>query len=290
MSRKNLKSVLKYGRERLREFGIDGYALDAEVLLRHAAGLDRVTLLTNHEIKLNDQVIEEYEKYLLLRQRRMPVAYITKNVEFMSLPMHIDKRALIPRPDTEILVEGALALIDGLSNRNSGRPISVLELCTGSGCVAIALAYYRPGIQVTATDLYDDALQLASGNAKCYSACSNIKFLKGDLYTPVSGLKFDIVIANPPYIPSADIETLCDDVKLYEPAPALDGGADGLDFYRRLCGGAMNMLNPGGFVMFEIGFDQGAAVAKLLTEAGFITEVIPDLSGHDRVVTGAPRT
>lgn len=288
MNRKTLRNVFIYGRERLSRCGVDSYALDAEVLLRHITGLDRSMMLTNHEMILDDCVIEEYHKCLQLREQRMPVAYITNSVEFMSLSMYIDHRALIPRPDTEILVECALALIDKLTKNSNSRKISILDLCTGSGCIALALAHYAPGIHVTATDLSADALQLANENARRYAGGANIQFLEGDLYQPVAGLKFDIVIANPPYIPAGDIESLDADVRIYEPTAALNGGADGLEFYRRLCDGAKDALSPGGVVLFEIGFNQGVAVTKLLVDAGFITKIIKDLSGHDRVAFGVP--
>jgi len=286
LNRRSLKSVFVYGRERLRRAGIDNFALDAEVLLRHATGLDRVTMLTNPQIPLDERVVDEYHEYLRQREQRTPVAYITNSIEFMSLPMYIDRRALIPRPDTEILVEHALDMIETLTESRDGRQISVLEMCTGSGCIALSLAHYAPGIHITATDLSADALQLANENAQRYATGTNIKFLKGDLFQPVAGLRFDVVIANPPYIPTADIDTLDEDVRLYEPNTALDGGADGLDFYRRLCDGVCNALNPGGVVLFEIGYDQGTAVKQLLAGAGLSAGVVKDLSGHDRVVLG----
>ncbi|MCL2699122.1 MAG: peptide chain release factor N(5)-glutamine methyltransferase [Defluviitaleaceae bacterium] len=287
MSRNSLKAIYVYGRERLRRAKIDGCALDAEVLLRHATGLDRAGMLTNPGMIIEEHAVEKYHEYLRQREQRTPVAYITNTVEFMSLPMHIDRRALIPRPDTEILVERALSLIGKMTKSADGskkRQISILELCTGSGCIALALAHHAPEARIMATDLDADALQLASENAQRYAAGENIKFLRGDLFQPVLGLKFDMVIANPPYIPTQTVGTLDEDVRLYEPVSALDGGQDGLEFYRRLFAGLRGALKRGGVALFEIGYDQGEDVTRLLADAGFKSGIIKDLSGRDRVV------
>jgi release factor glutamine methyltransferase len=247
-------------------------------------GLDRAGMLANPKMILDELIVGEYYECLRQREQRAPVAYITSTVEFMSLSMHIDRRALIPRPDTEVLVERALGLIKAKSGGKEN--FSILELCTGSGCIALALAFYAPNAHIMATDLSADALQLASENAGRYAAGANIKFLRGDMFQPVQGLRFDMVVANPPYIPTGTINSLDEDVRLYEPVSALDGGADGLDFYRRLCAGLRSALKPGGAALFEIGCDQGADVTRLLKDAGFKSGLIKDLEGRDRVVLG----
>jgi release factor glutamine methyltransferase len=212
-----------------------------------------------------------------------PIAYILGRREFFALPLRVDRRVLIPRPDTEILVETAL---NGTRDRHLyGR---LLDLCTGSGCVAIAFAKARPTWRVTAVDLSADAAAVARENAQRAGVVHHLSVLEGDLFAPLpEGAQFELITANPPYIPSAELAGLDADVRDFEPHLALDGGADGLHVMRRLVARAQTHLSPGGMLAVEGGFDQASAVAALLEAHGF--EQIArakDLAGIERVVSG----
>lgn len=252
-------------------------ALDAEVLFMHAAKLSRIEMLNQREEELNPGVWERYAAFLETRKNNKPVAYITKQVEFMSLDFYVDERVLIPRPDTEILVEEVL---------NYNKPKDVLEWCTGSGCIAVSLAVYAPFFNITAIDISPHALAVAEINAQRHNA--EITFLEKDVFGDWSGLfTYDIIIANPPYIPAAHLQTLDKSVKDYEPTLALNGGEDGLNFYRCIAKKSRCFLKPGGMLLFEIGYDQSEDVCRLLFEYQFKNiEVKKDLAGHPRVVKG----
>lgn len=221
-----------------------------------------------------------YRRLLAARSRHVPLQHLTGEQEFMGYPFLVNEHVLIPRQDTECLVEAAVKEI----KKESGN-IAVLDLCTGSGCIAVSLKKLLPKAHVTATDLSAEALAVAKENAGRLQA--DISFLRGDLFAPVTG-QFDLIVSNPPYIETKVIGSLMPEVRDHEPRQALCGGADGLDFYRRIAKEAPAYLKPGGALYLEIGCEQGEAVTALLLENGFEkVSCLQDLAGLDRIVCGS---
>jgi release factor glutamine methyltransferase len=212
------------------------------------------------------------------RHRGEPIQYIVGETEFFGIPFKVTPDVLIPRPETEHLVEKAIELA---CLRNSPR---IIDVCTGSGAIAVALARALPTAEITATDLSDAALTIARENAKHNAVDDRIRFLQGDLLAPVAGERFDLIVANPPYVPAIERDSMSVEVRDYEPALALFAGVDGLDIYRRLVPAAHSALVPGGFIALEIGYGQARAAEGLLAAAGFRQiEFIPDLQDIPRV-------
>ena len=267
---------------KLREAGVAEHAPDARLLLEHVCG----TSLGDYHVH-GDRVLtrEEQARYKALidaRCERKPLAYLTGIQSFMGLDFFVDERVLIPRQDTETLVEAARPhLFDGMR---------FLDLCTGSGCVALSLLNYSNDTEAVATDLSEDALAVAEKNAAALELSERIRFACCDLF-PEEAFKpekgFDLITANPPYIATDVIDTLEEEVRVHEPRMALDGGEDGLLFYRRLLREAGSWLIRGGFLFTEIGFDQEEAVTALFAENGFShVTCVKDLAGNPRVVYG----
>ncbi|MES1175330.1 MAG: peptide chain release factor N(5)-glutamine methyltransferase [Myxococcales bacterium] len=279
----SIKRVLAWATDDFKRRGNKSARLDAELLLGEALSLDRIKLIVEAERPLTDDELSRYRALIKRRRSSEPMAYILGRREFFALPLLVDRRVLIPRPDTEALVETAL---DGTRERHLyGR---MLDLCTGSGCVAIAFAKERPTWRVTGVDLSPDAASVARENVRRAGVAHQLAILEGDLFQPLPlEAKFELITANPPYIPSAEIEGLDADVRDFEPRLALDGGSDGLQITRRLVSEATRYLTPGGLLALEGGFDQAPAVAALLAEHGFdqITRR-KDLAGIERVVSG----
>lgn len=261
-----------------RDKGIDGGRLDAELLLADTLGLDRVGLYLNYDRPLAGAELETYRALVGRRARREPLQYIRGRAEFWSLPFAVSPAVLIPRADTEVLVEEALKGVAG--------PCRILDVGTGSGAIAVALAHERPDAVVEAVDLSTEALALAQGNAERNGVAERIRFRREDLRR-LGGAGFDLVVSNPPYIPSADLAGLMPEVRQFEPLPALDGGADGLFAYRALAAQARGLLRPGGRLLLEVGIGQAEAVAQLLRDVG-LEEVFTraDYAGVPRVVGG----
>ncbi len=262
-------------KKRFADAEIDTPLLDAQLIIGKAANMNKAKLLTYPDKELSDDEIEKIKEMCVKRIKRMPMQYILGMCEFMGLNFKVNKSTLIPRGDTEVLVEKAINIIyrDGFK--------SVLDIGTGSGAIAVSIAKYTD-TDVTAVDISDGAIETAKENAKNNHV--NVRFIKSDLFKNVEG-KYDIILSNPPYIEKNVIKTLQPDVKDYEPISALDGGDDGLDFYRRIINDVNEHLNDKGCIIFEIGYNQGKAVKKLLEEAGFKRVAIKkDLAGHDRVV------
>jgi release factor glutamine methyltransferase len=275
--------VLTWATDDFKRRGNKSARLDAELLLGEALGLNRIKLIVEAERPLTDEELGRYRDLIKRRRASEPIAYILGRREFFALPLVVDRRVLIPRPDTEVLVEAAL---EGTRERHLyGR---MLDLCTGSGCVAIAFAKQRPTWRITAVDLSPDAAVVARENVRRAGVAHQLAVLEGDLFQPLpADAQFELVTANPPYIPSADIAGLDADVRDFEPRLALDGGADGLQITRRLIAEAPRYLSPGGLLALEGGFDQAPAVAALLAEHGFQhIAVRKDLAGIERVVSG----
>lgn len=278
-----IRSVLQWTQGYFKDKALDTPRLDAELLIGDALGLNRVRLYMDLDRPLSDDELTAIRERVRRRGRHEPVAYITGKRGFWKLELAVDARVLIPRPDTERLVELALAW---LKDRPAPR---VVDVGTGSGAIALSIAQERPDAAVTAVDVSPDALAVAEANARA-AGLTNVTCVRGDLLAalPADGPTFDAVLSNPPYIPSADCETLMPDVRLHEPRLALDGGPDGLAIVRRLLPQAAARLAPGGLLMLEIGHDQGASAAALLREhAAFEADSVSvekDYGGQDRVV------
>lgn len=267
------------GWKRLLEAGIEEAALDARLLLEQICGTDRNTLLVHGDREVNEREQQAYEEAIARRSQRIPLQQITGSQEFMGLVFQVNEHVLVPRQDTEILVEEVLReLQDGMR---------VLDLCTGSGCILISLLHYSNRCQGVGTDISPEALEVARKNgAALLGTDKEYTFGESDLFEQVEGC-YDIIVSNPPYIRHEEIDTLMPEVRDYEPRIALDGGEDGLDFYRRIAIESPAHLNGGGRLYLEIGCDQGDAVQELLLQRGFReVNVVQDYAGLDRVVYG----
>jgi len=275
--------VLGWATEDFKARGLESARLDAELLLCEALATDRVKLIVEGQRPLEAAELSRYRDLIKRRRSGEPVAYILGRREFFGLQFRVDRRALIPRPDTEALLEVALA-----RTRHEYMFGNVLDLCTGSGCVAIAFAKQRPTWRVTALDACEDAIALAVENATRLGAVFGIRFGVGDLTEPLAeSERFDLVTANPPYIPSADIASLDPSIRDFEPRAALDGGPDGLAIVRRVVSESAPRLVPGGILAVEVQYDQSDRVAELFGGAGLTDiERRRDYGGHERVVSG----
>lgn len=276
----NYRDTYQNGIKLLTEAGIAEAKLDARLLLEFACGTDHNTLLAHPEREVSESEAKEYEEFLNRRSKREPLAYIIGKWDFMGLSFAVNKNVLIPEQDTEVLVEEAMRFLeDGFR---------ILDLCTGSGCIALSLLNYSNNTTAVGTDISEEALSVAKENAKDLSLSERALMVKTDLFPEMDddGSKFDLIVSNPPYIRSDVIETLAPEVKDYEPRLALDGDADGLVFYRRIIDEAPKYLFSNGYLIMEIGYDQAFEVTELLEKAGCYhdIEVIKDYAGNDRVV------
>jgi release factor glutamine methyltransferase len=249
---------------------------DAELLLMHSLSKSRAWLITHDDELLDGDLSASYGELLERRRKGEPIQYITGETEFYGLPFVVTPDVLIPRPETEHLVEKVIQLA---SNFSAPR---IVDIGTGSGAIAVALAHKLPQASITAADISSRSLAIARENAKRNGV--EVRFFEGDLLAPVVAEKFEFVVSNPPYVPMADRDSLDLEVREYEPVLALFAGEDGLDIYRRLIPVAFDALTPGGFAVLEIGYGQSAAVTELLAQAGFEqVEFVPDLQGILRV-------
>jgi len=278
-----LVEVLKRTESFLKERGIPSPRLEAELLLGHALQMKRLDLYMNFDRPLSDSELADLREPVRRRGTMEPMAYIVGEREFYSLSFAVGPGVLIPRPDTEALVEAALSFCEPAAE---GEPVFVADIGTGSGCVGLTIAHEQPAVRLFATDVSREALDYARRNAESLKVKDRAALLLGDLLEPIpENRPIDVVVSNPPYIPSADVDALMPDVRDFEPRGALDGGADGLDIYRALIPIAAARARRA--VVVEIGHDQGEAVAALFREAGLANvQVKQDLAGHDRVVQG----
>ncbi len=269
--------VLKKGRMLLEDAGTEDAAVDAEVLFEYVFEMNRASrILYGNDIALSDKV-ELYYDLIERRRSRVPVQQITGTAPFYGYIFNIDENVLIPRFDTEVLVELIL-------KREKEKTCQFLDMCTGSGCILISLLNERKW-HGTGVDISDEALMVAASNKDKYKLTDRCVIYKSDLYENVTG-QFDFIVSNPPYIRKNVIDSLDPEVKNHEPLLALDGGEDGLDFYRKIIDKACEYLKEKGRIYFEIGFDQGKEVSDILLSNGYTDiEVIKDLAGLDRVVT-----
>lgn len=298
MQEQTYRKLWEEGVSILKKAGIAEASLDARLLLEDCCGTNTQTLLAHGERPVSDKEREQYETYIERRSRREPVAYILEEQDFMGLSFYVTPSVLIPNQDTETLTEEAMKILSG--------GMRILDLCTGSGCILLSLLHYAPDCYGVGTDLSADALQIAEENAKRLKLQHRCIWQRGDLFEALKDLpeesteescppfgekddhtevKFDVIVSNPPYIATDVIETLAPEVKNAEPYGALDGGADGLLFYRELAAKAAKWLRIGGKLLLEIGYDQGEQVSALLKENDWLEiTVIKDYSGNDRVV------
>lgn len=270
------REAVEFGTKCLTDAGVPDAALDAWYLLQMVYRIERSYYYVHGEEDITQDAQKEYEIAVQKRAEHIPLQYIIGEQEFMGLRFKVNSNVLIPRQDTETLVEQVLKIV---------KPgMKVLDLCTGSGCVLISVLKNAPELTGMGSDISKTALLVAKENAKLHEV--DAEWVRSDLFDNITET-FDVIMANPPYIPTGEILSLMPEVRDFEPENALDGGADGLDFYRKIAGQVKDYLNPGGYVYMEIGYDQGEAVSELMRNAGFTeVEVIKDLARNDRVVKG----
>ena len=272
--------------------GVESSRLNAELLLAHQLQLPRMKLYLNFERALTPAETDGYRELIKRRGQREPLQHITGSTSFCGLEIAVTRQALVPRPETEMLAElgwqfllAAPKQSEGGSTRNS-QPATALDFGTGTGCIAIALAVKCPAAKITALDFSADALGLAKQNATANKVVERIEFLQGDGFATLPAkTAFDLLVSNPPYIASAEIETLEPEVRDFDPRAALDGGADGLDFYHRLAKEAGAFLKPGGKIMVEFGDGQADAIKKIFESEKWIVEAVQaDYSHRARIL------
>jgi release factor glutamine methyltransferase len=273
--------TLQWTADYFKRFGIENGRSTAEVLLTHCLQCERIDLYLRHDQPLQADELARFRAMIQRRGQREPDAYITGQKEFWSLPFSVTPAVLIPRPETECLVEAALERFP------DDEAIQVLELGTGSGAISVALAHERSHWKIRATDLSTAALEVARLNARRLLRSERIEFINGSWFEPFQGLKdgFDLIISNPPYVSAGELAGLEPEVRLFEPTAALDGGEDGLACLRHVIQAAPGYLKPSGWLILEMGFDQGRAVEALgHRQAAYqIVEVAKDYSGLDRI-------
>ncbi len=279
--------LLKLTEEYFRQKGVESPRVDAEILLAHVLRCKRIDLYIAHDRPLSENELNDFRNLVRKRASGAPVQHLTGEQEFYALRMQVTEKTLIPRPETEILVERIFRIVAPEGAKES---FSIAEIGTGSGAIAIALAKGWPACRVFATDLSMDALEIAKGNARCHGVEDRLVFLHGDLFEPLEDRKgsFDLLVSNPPYVAEKDLEHLQPEVRDHEPHLALDGGPDGLEIVRRLIAKAPTVLRPGGRLFLEIGSDQGVRVREILGKSGDFDEIeiFADLTGRDRVAYG----
>lgn len=275
--------IIKYSQE-LEKIS-DTPRLDVELFLQKALGdVDRIYIHLNLNKELTKEQYDEFLGYIKDRINGRPVAYIVGNREFMGLDFFVKEGVLIPRPDTETLVEEIIELC-----KNKNEEINIVDIGTGSGAITVSLAKYIENSKITSLDISDIPLEVGKINAVNNGVDNRIEFLKSDVFTAIKNTekKFDIIVSNPPYIPKKDIETLHTQVKDYEPYNALEGGEDGLDFYRQITEESVQYLKQGGILAYEVGHDQSEDVSKIMKHHGYDKIYTKkDIQGIDRVVIG----
>ncbi|MGB9866300.1 MAG: peptide chain release factor N(5)-glutamine methyltransferase [Bacillota bacterium] len=282
----SIREALEMGISRLKARGIASAAADCSLLLAKAMGWDRYRVLAEPRCSVAPAAMELYRGFIARREQFEPVQYILGEQEFMGLSFQVSPAVLIPRPETETLVEG---VIEFLSRCEEAQPL-VAEPCTGSGCIAVSLAKFLPSCQVVASDVSQEALEVAKRNAQRHAVLDRVELLWGDMLEPIvqRGLQRQVVVVvcNPPYVPEPHLSQLPEEVRLYEPELALNGGPDGLRYYRTLASQAPQLLRPGGMLAVEVDSEKARDVVDILGAAGCFSriEVRKDLAGLDRVV------
>lgn len=270
----SLKGLLADGAKMLTQAGIDEAELDARYILEYITGLNSAQYFIHSEDIIEKNKAEEFFRLIERRSKRIPLSYVIGTRDFFGLTFKVDENVLIPEQETELLVEEVIKHSEGKS---------VLDMCTGSGCIAISIALFGKPSKVAASDISEKALKVARENAKSLKA-GEISFIQGDMFENVTD-KFDIIVSNPPYIETREIDELMPEVRDYIPRLALDGDIDGLKFYRIISKEAVKKLNKNGRIFYEIGYNQSRAVASILLENGFTdVKIMKDYSGLDRIV------
>jgi len=283
-------SVLDWTTKRFTDAGIASARLEAQLLLAHALSCTRTQLYMAFDKPLGEPELASYRELIKRRLAGEPVAYLLGEHEFWGLPFYVSPDVLVPRPDTETVVEVARTLVRGQQDQSKrtapDKPCRILDLCTGSGVLAVSLAKELPAARVIATEISEAAVAIARKNADRNGVADRVDIRLGDLWEPVAGERFDLIVSNPPYIASAVIATLAAEVKR-EPIIALDGGPDGMAFYDRICAAARIHLEPGGALVVEHGYDQADAVRERFSAAGFDkVTLVHDLGKNPRVTWG----
>lgn len=286
---KTFKELLKEGTQILINGGIEEARLDAWLLLEYTAGITRTWYYAHDDQKPEQEIADRYRELCTRRAKRIPLQHLTGKAYFMGYEFDVDERVLIPRQDTEILAEEALRLL------TDKRSPEILDMCTGSGCLLLSILMEKEDAHGTGVDISEGALAVAEKNRKNLHLEERALLVKSDTFSgeyfqknsSEHPMEYDMLISNPPYIPTADIQQLMDEVRLHDPVLALDGKEDGLYFYRRITEEALRYLKPGGWLLYEIGCDQGEAVSRIMRTNDFSNIAVKkDLAGLDRVVLG----
>ena len=274
-----ISSLLNWTVNYFKSKNIQSARLDAEVLLSHVLRQERIYLYVHFDEPMEQNELSKFREYVKKRAQHVPIAYIIGEREFMGLPFKVTKDTLIPRPDTEILVENVL------NNVDKDKEIEIVDIGTGSGAIILSLLVNLPKAQGKTVDISSKAIEVAKENAVNLQVNDRCEFFVGDLFAPLNGNKFDVIVSNPPYIPQKDIATLEDDVKEYEPVSALTDGGDGLSYYRRLLSEGKAYIKENGFIALEIGIYQSEDVKQIAMDNGWKNiKIIKDYAGIDRVV------
>ncbi len=287
----NINEFIHYAEDILKNANIETPVQEAGVMLCQVIKCGRAYLFAHSDRELSPDEKSKLEHMLAQRTKNIPLQYIIGDTEFMSLRFMVTSAVLIPRQDTEILVEKVIELakkqVFDKQYEGSKERLSVLDMCTGSGCIAVSIAHFCPECSVVACDISEEAIKVATANSELNGVQNRVKFFNGDLFESIKyNQKFDIIVSNPPYIETETIAGLQKEVRSYEPGIALDGGADGLDFYKKITAEAPKYLNSLGWLAFEIGYNQGEKVSALMKESFNNIQVLKDYSGNDRVVVG----
>lgn len=270
-----VKDIVAQAMKKLDAAGIAESRIDSWLLAESVLGVSRQDLFLEPEKSISEEQAQKYFEAISERSEHIPLQYITGRQQFMDFGFIVNEDVLIPRPETELLVEKVTSYI-------KERYVKVLDMCTGSGCIAVSIDRMCANADVTAVDISEKALKVAGENN--VNNQGRVTFVQSDLFENINET-YDVIVSNPPYIPTSDIDTLMEEVREHEPHLALDGSADGLKFYREICINAVNYLNKNGKIFLEIGYDQGQTVPELLRENGFSDiQVLKDLSGNDRMV------
>lgn len=260
---------------------------DGVLILSKLLNVDKSYIYSFGEREVPKEIENKFVELMKKRKNGCPIQYLIEEKDFMGLNFYVKEGVLIPRFDTEILVE---YVIGHINEKYKNRNIKVLDLCSGSGAIALSIAYYCKNTFVYGVDISEEAIEVSNINKERFNL-DNVRFLKGDLFNALKSInlesQFEIIVSNPPYIPKDEIENLERAVKDYEPVIALDGGKDGLEFYRRITGESRRYLNDGGLLIYEIGYNQGESVKRILESEGFRNiSILKDLQGHNRVIYG----
>lgn len=275
---KTYRELLNYGKKQLSDQQIENAATDAWLLLEYVCGISRTWYFVHEDECPDKEQAEQYRMLIAKRKERIPLQQLTQEAYFYGMKFYVNEHVLIPRQDTEVLVEAVLKAAGNVETPD------ILDVCTGSGCILLSLLANLKNARGTGVDLSEEALKVAQKNGENLEI--QAEWINSNLFDRVRGT-YDIIVSNPPYIETAVIESLMEEVKFHEPRMALDGHEDGLFFYREITEQAENYLNPGGILALEIGYNQGAAVSSLMCSKGYNNvNVIKDLAGLDRVVIG----